>query len=597
VSEPARRSPGSLAAPVTDQATQCATFTDEWARAGLTEAVIAPGSRSTPLALALTADPRFRVQVFHDERAASFAALGCGLATGRPAVLLCTSGTAAAHFHAAVIEAHQAGVPLLVCTADRPSELQQVGAPQTVDQVGMYGRAVRWAVEVGVADAEARDSWRSLAARSVAEATGARGRPGPVHLNVAFRDPLVGAPGELPAGRPGGMPWHALVAGTQAGAGDRPAPQVVEAVAARCTGRPGVVVAGGGCGPADLVSIAARALGWPVLADPRSGVRDGVAHWDGLLRVPELTDAYRPEVVLRLGAPPASKVLTQWLAGCGAEQIAVFRPGEWFDPERLADEAVVADPAGLLAALVDRLAGAGGNVTAGDAEHREGGWLDGWHEAGARAGRAIEATLAAWDEVTEPLVARSVTAAVPPDGQLVVASSMPIRDVEWFAGVPQAAVRVHANRGANGIDGTLSTAVGIAAATGQPTVVLLGDVAFLHDSTALIGLERRGLPLTMVVIDNDGGGIFSFLPQATSLATDRFEQLFGTPHGVRPEQLAAVHGIASLTVEDPALLEPALSSAVASGRTWLVVARTDRARNVEVHRLLNEAIAAAVRYP
>ncbi len=595
--------------PTTDQASGCATFVDEWVRAGLTDAVMAPGSRSTPLALALAEEPRLRVHVHHDERAAGFAALGLGLATGRPAILLTTSGTAAAELHAAVVEAHQGHVPLLVCTADRPPELQDVGAPQTIDQTHLFGRAVRWfcapamtggmagrtaegssaGSSPGGATSPASSSWRSVASRAVAMASGVP--PGPVHLNLAFRDPLVGRPGEIPAGRADGRPWHHL-ATTRANLADRD----LLALVGRLAGRRGVIVAGGGAGEPSSVHALARVAGWPVLADPRSDCRlprpTTVAHADALLRQPAFARAQRPEVVLRLGAPHASRAVGAWLAGPGAYQVAVAPPGVWWDPDRTADLVVAADTTTLARQLTRALG-----------EHgAEPAWLKAWSEADARAEGAIDAALRSRSDMTEPGLARGVVAALPAEATLVIGSSMSIRDVEWFA-APRAGVRMLANRGANGIDGVVSTALGVAlAATGETgrsgtrrrTAALVGDVAFLHDATALLGATARDLDLVVVVVDNRGGGIFSFLPQSAKLAPARFEQLFGTPHDVRIEELAAAHGIASTTVETPDALEPAVRSATEAGGVWVVVARTDRGANVAVHDELNTAVATAL---
>ncbi|MEY2569868.1 MAG: 2-succinyl-5-enolpyruvyl-6-hydroxy-3-cyclohexene-carboxylate synthase [Acidimicrobiaceae bacterium] len=514
--------------PVTPQATFCATLVDEWARAGVRHAVIAPGSRSTPLALALTADERIAIEVFHDERAAGFAALGIGLATGVPAVLLCTSGTAATHFHAAVIEADLSGIPMLVCTADRPPELRDVGAPQAIDQRDLYGRAVRWFFDPGVADKAMQGSWRAIAAQAVLAAAS---RPyGPVHLNLPFRDPLVGEPGRLPAGRRGGAPWTVRPI-------DDPGKPLLEA---------------------DRVF---------VVSDATVGI-GLAAHLDAILRHAPTAEALRPDAVVRYGRPPASRVVNEWVATCGAEEHVVA--------------AAPSDPARTATALHTRLDAQTGPE-----------YALAWARADEIAESAIAETLAGFDAITEPAAARAFIGGLPTGANAIVASSMPIRDVEWFA-PRRTDVSVRANRGANGIDGTIATAIGFAVATRAPTAVLLGDVAFLHDSTALIGVKARGVDLTIVVIDNDGGGIFSFLPQASALGNERFELLFGTPHGVKPEELAAAHGIASLTVEDPTALEPAIRSTASAGGVWLVVARTDRAANVKAHDALNAAVATAL---
>lgn len=565
------------------QATFAATLVDEWVRGGVRHAVVSPGSRSTPLALALAADGRVAVHVHLDERSAAFLALGIGLATEVPAVLLCTSGTAAANLHPAVVEAHQARVPLLVCTADRPPELQGFGAPQTIDQVKLYGGAVRWHAEPGTADPSSAGTWRSLASRALLETTGSP--PGPVHLNLAFRDPLVGAPGPPPEGRADGRPWHAAPAPAPAPA--PPSPGAVASLAGLLRGR-GVIVAGGGSGSdPGAVATLARVLGWPVLADPRSGCRTPsattIAAADALLRSDRFAADHRPDVVLRLGAPPASKVVGEWLRTSGARHLVVERHGSWVDPDRTGELLVTGDPGGWAAGLAAALEGA---------SPVDGGrWLAPWAEAEASAQAAFDRVLADGG-LSDPLVARAVSAALPAGATLVVSSSMPVRDVEWYA-APRPDLRVLANRGANGIDGVTSTAVGVAA-TGGRTAVLIGDLAFLHDANGLLGLAGRSLDLTIVVVDNRGGAIFSFLPQQTSLSTARFEQLFGTPHDVHLAGLAAAHGLPAVTVHDADLVGPTVGGLVAGRGTTLVIVETDRAANVAVHDALHAAVAATL---
>jgi 2-succinyl-5-enolpyruvyl-6-hydroxy-3-cyclohexene-1-carboxylate synthase len=576
-SDPLPSVPLPATLPTTTAATWAVTVADEWVRSGVTDAVVAPGSRSTPLALGLVADERLRVHVHHDERSAAFTALGLGLATGRPAVVVTTSGTAAVELHPAIVEAHHARVPLIACTADRPPELRDVGAPQTIDQSHLFGGAVRWFHDPGVPDTAAVASWRSVASRAVAEATGRR--PGPVHLNLPFRDPLVGSPGEVPAGRAGGAAWHRRV--------DPPARlghADAERIARRCCDRTGVIVAGGAIADPDGVLVLARTLGWPVLADPRSGARIDdpvvIAHADPVLRT-RVADL-RPDVVLRLGAPPASRVQAEWLAGSDAVQIAIDRHGGWFDADHGAAVVASAEPGAAaleLAALVD-------------AHATPPSWLAAFVEADRAAAAAITEVLAAHEEVTEPGVARAVLAGAAEGSDLVVSSSMPVRDLEWF-GTPREGVRVLANRGANGIDGVVSTAVGVALA-GRPTTALLGDVALLHDTNGLLGVADRALDLVVVVVDNRGGGIFSFLPQAELLPAPRFERLFGTPHDVDLVALAAAHGVPGEAAGTAAELEDALGRARAGEGVRLVVARTDRVANVEVHRELDAAVAAAV---
>ena len=534
-------------------ATYAATLVDEWARCGVTRAVVAPGSRSTPLAVALAEHPGFQVRVVHDERVAAFVALGIGVATGTPPILLCTSGTAAANFLPAVVEAGLSDVPLVVCTADRPPELRGVGAPQTIDQIKLYGRAVRWFADPLPPDASDPATWRPLAQRAAMAAA-----HGPVHLNVPFREPLLGAPGELPApiGEPAAVPRAVASTG----------PLSADFDVAR-----GLIVAGGraGVAPAAVVELARR-LRWPLLADPLSGVRgEAVTAFDALLRDPEFAHSHVPDVVVRVGRPPASKVLAQWVAEAEVPVVQVGGPGR-IDP----DHNVVAC------------------CTLADLAVLRGAPDPGWHHDWVAADAHAEATFSALlDEsvvggvVSEPAIARTVAEALPADAELVVSSSMPIRDLEWFGGK---AARAHANRGANGIDGVISTALGIALA-GRPTVVLVGDVAYLHDSNALLAAAQFGADLRVIVVDNRGGGIFSFLPQAAGLLDDRFEQLFGTPHATDLVALAAAHGIRAATAETLA----GVAAAVATPGPTVTRVATDRRRNVDDHLAWNTAAVAS----
>jgi 2-succinyl-5-enolpyruvyl-6-hydroxy-3-cyclohexene-1-carboxylate synthase len=304
-----------------------------------------------------------------------------------------------------------------------------------------------------------------------------------------------------------------------------------------------------------------------------------VAAFDALLRDADFAEAHRPDVVVRLGEAPASKVLNQWIAASGAEQVVVA--GAWLDPDRAADHVVRTEPSAWCRAVAHELEARTDDT-----------WRRSWVEADARAQAAIDQVLAGHDEATEPFVARTVAAHA--EGTLVVASSMPVRDVEWYS-APRGGLRVVANRGANGIDGVVSTAAGIAAGTGEPVTALVGDVAFLHDSNALLGLADRGLDLTIVVVDNRGGGIFSFLPQAGALPVERFEQLFGTPHEVDLPSLAAVHGVPAFSVHVAEGLVPALEAARAAGGTYVVVVRTDRLANVAVHDEVHAGVAAGLR--
>lgn len=556
--------PSQTVPPERTQAAFAATLVDEWVRCGVTDAVVAPGSRSTPLVLALDAHPRIKVHVHVDERSAAFMAFGLGLARGRPALVVTTSGTAAAHLHPAVLEAHHARVPLIACTADRPSHLHHVGAPQTIEQRDLFAGATRWSHEPGLATGVPRSTWRALAARAFSEAVSGPSGPGPVHLNLAFDEPLVAEPSELPPGRENGAPWFTVLL-----------PGSSEMSLQPLSGN-GVVVAGwrAGGNAAGL----GEALGWPVLADPRSGARgrsNAIAAFDPILRA--LGDELRPEIVVRVGDPPASKVLAAWLASLDAATHVLVDPhGSFADPDRTASIVLRTSPAAGCTALADACAPA-------DPE-----WLQRWSSAEAAAQKAIDDVLAGYPALTEPTVARTLTEHLGEEVAIFVASSMPIRDVEWF-GHPQQRAKVRANRGANGIDGLVSTAVGVAL-SGRPTVAVLGDLAFLHDSNGLLGLRDREVDCAFVVVDNRGGGIFSFLPQASALPAERFERLFGTPQPVDIAALSEAHGIPAERVET----EGDLTSALDNAGPRVIIVQSERGANVAVHEALNRAVAAAL---
>jgi 2-succinyl-5-enolpyruvyl-6-hydroxy-3-cyclohexene-1-carboxylate synthase len=566
------------------------TLVDELARAGVTDACLAPGSRSAPLALALAEQPGIAVHVHLDERSAAFFALGVAKRSGRPVAVVCTSGTAAANFHPAVLEADHARTPLLVLTADRPPELRGAGANQATDQLKLYGPAVRWFCEVGVPtdDPAAGRYWRSLASRAWAEATGPPA--GPVHLNLAFADPLVpldpasgrGArlAGEPAEGRPGGAPWTAAPAALPAAA---PTDVAALAEAVRASPR-GLLVAGWGVDldPAAVDAFAA-ASGWPVLADPLSGARRGpaaISTYDGLLRAPRFAAGHRPGLVVRVGAAPTSKALTAWL-DASVPQVLVDPGAGWLDPARSARLRLTADPSALLAAVAVRLDGPAPRP-----------WLGEWLEAERLAREAIDGLLEEWTEPFEGRVARDLVAWMPDGGTLVVGSSMPVRDVDAFA-QPRDGLRLVANRGLSGIDGFVATALGVAAAGDEPVAALCGDLTLLHDASSLLGAAGRPRGAVLVVCDNDGGGIFSFLPQAR-LPAELFEPLFGTPHGLDLAALAAAARVPGRVVEKAADLVPALDAALAGGGTQLVVVRGDRAANLARHLAVTEAVAAAV---
>ena len=554
---------------------------DEWARAGVTEAVISPGSRSAPLALALARDARVRVHVVLDERSAAFRALGFGLASGRPAVVLCTSGTAAANFHPAVVEAAYARVPLLVCTADRPPELRETGAGQAIRQTHLYGDAVRWFCDPGPPTDEpnAGITWRALATSHGCRVARRAGRSGASQPSV----PGAAAPDRRRVGgraRPRRRSSVDALGGRNARAGRR------RCRSARRTGaRASAGARGRGLGRG-------RATGRPRPALPPPPVgrclptRSRISARD---RTPsprtrrccarrDFADSHRPDLVVRVGAPLTSKVATAWLDP-SIQQVLVDPDGMWLDPHRAAAERYAVDADALLAAVADALTPSAPTAA----------WLTDWIECELVARVAIDATLDAAGATCEGEVAREIAAALPEGTTLVVASSVPVRTLEWCV-APRSGLRVLANRGANGIDGFVSTVVGVAQASAPaPTVGLCGDLCFLHDGNGLLGVTA---PMTLIVLDNDGGGIFSYLPPAQ---LPEFEQLFGTPHGLDLVEVARAHGVQAERIDDVHKLSEALTPGelAASAGVRVLVVPIDRHASVARHQALWTAVAAA----
>jgi 2-succinyl-5-enolpyruvyl-6-hydroxy-3-cyclohexene-1-carboxylate synthase len=599
---------------------------DELARCGLREVVVAPGSRSTPLAMAfweLERTARVRLHVRIDERSASFTALGLAKASRRPVAVLCTSGTAAANFHPAVIEADESAVPLLVLTADRPPELRGTGASQTVDQVKLYGDAVRWYAETGVPERlpGMAGYWRSLACRAWAHAAGQAGtRPGPVHLNIPLRDPLIPDASPQPPGdeawpesldgRTGGAPWTRFAGGLST-----PAPMELP------WAERGVVVCGDGdYDAAVLVELAERA-GWPVLAEPSSGARRGpnaLTSYQYLLASPEFMAAHRPEVIVSAGRPGLSRPQSALLrlardAGPPVRQVAIAQgPGLWADPQRAATDVAAAitltRTPGRAGGHGDRAIGTG---TGG------GRWLAEWRRADAASTRAAAAVLDAWPDgdtspaasavLSEPLVARELLAALPEHALLWCGNSLSVRDIDLLLS-PRTDTRVIASRGASGIDGTFSTAAGAAMAhaadhPGAVTFALIGDLSLLHDAPGLaIGPGEPRPDLCVVVVNNDGGGIFEGLEPATLRGAPGgpagrpgpFERVFGTPHGASIEHLAAAFAIPHTLAERPGDVAKAVAATACGTGPRIVEARTGRTENADLRdRMRAAAVYAA----
>jgi 2-succinyl-5-enolpyruvyl-6-hydroxy-3-cyclohexene-1-carboxylate synthase len=582
-------------------------FVEELSRAGVRDAVVCPGSRSTPLALALRAHDQIRVRVLIDERSAGFFALGIARTTRRAVALLGTSGTAAVNFAPAVVEASMGRVPLVVLTADRPAELQDRGAPQTIDQAHLYGRHEKWFSELALMD-EAPDAAahiRSVAGRAVA--TAVEGPAGPVHINLPLRDPLI--PNEDLGAIDGAGPSGAASRFVDAVSGTRMLTREQAAAIARhlaATDR-GLIVAGPFDDPATHEPIArlAAATGYPILADPLSGLRCGphdrslvLTHADHIVRAGSWIEAHQPEIVLRFGAMPTSKPIAELLKSATPELFVFDGDGGWREAALVPATFVRADAAAAAGELADALAAAraradGGTVARGD-------WTQAWIEAEADAGRALDAWLDGLEEPFEGAPFRALGRLMPDGSMLWAGNSMPVRDMDDWLPAGDRAIRVLGNRGANGIDGVTSTALGSAAAADGPVVLVVGDISFLHDLGALVTARLQPSNLLIVLINNGGGGIFSLLPQARTTAPGvglpaHYEELFGTPHGIELGPIVEAFGfshraLAAKSTDVQDLLEAEL---IRPGLR-IVELRTDRARNAELHQEAAAAVAAAL---
>jgi 2-succinyl-5-enolpyruvyl-6-hydroxy-3-cyclohexene-1-carboxylate synthase len=554
-------------------------FVDELAAHGLADVCLCPGSRSTPLAVAFARHPGIKVWTHLDERSCAYFGLGMAKAEGqRPVAVLCSSGTAALNFAPAVTEAYYGQVPLLVLTADRPQELRDLGANQTIDQVRLYGSSVRWFVEMPLPEAseEMLRYVRLVAARALATTNASPN--GPVHLNFPFREPLIPA---LPA--------------AAAGFGRYPTTEKVEAVAPAVpyslvgsigAWKRGLIV----CGPDRSLDAGAVAeltgRRWPVLADPLSGLRCGpqvgpniVGSYNTFLRSPALVERLKPDFIMRFGAPPTSKPLETCLAAWhDVPQVVVAPPGQWPDPYATASSVLHCD----LAAL--------GKVLGRVRMNRD--WLAAWQDAESRTRAAIESAIAALSEPTEVSAITDLASVLPEAATVFVGNSMPVRDLDSFWPQSDRPTFFEANRGASGIDGVVSTALGSAAVRDGRVILVIGDLSFYHDMNGLLAAKRFGLSATIVLINNHGGGIFSFLPQHEQ--AEDFEALFGTPHGLDFAPIADLYGVGYQRVTTREEYRAALLASFEAPGVQVIEVRTDREENLRLHQEIWQAVEAAL---
>lgn len=549
-------------------------FADELAAHGLRHVCISPGSRSTPLAVTFARHSSIVHSIHHDERSSAFFALGMAKTTSQPVAIITTSGTAAAELHPAIVEARYGRVPLLALTADRPPDLRGTGANQTIDQVNLYGTSAKWFQDAPLPAVTDPAHARALAARAWAEALAAPA--GPVHINLPFDEPLI--PDEGQAKTPMDVPTTTWAAPLHA-----PDEAAIRALAELVEAKRGILIAGPVSDPALVASIIdlARATGFPILADPLSGLRAGshelgqvIAHYDALTQVGFL-DEQSPEVAVRFGAVPTSKALNSWLAGHPEVAYAVIDVTGWPDPGGTADTVLTADPAAVA-----------GNLAKLITQRTEAAWCEVWSGADRTAARALAQAPTGFTELD---AIATVIETVPDPATLWVASSMPIRQVDLLQGRSSRRLRLLANRGASGIDGFLSSGIGSATADNDPTYLIAGDLSALHDLTALGWAGRHGVEVTIVIVNNDGGGIFHLLPQAP---LPEFEELFGTPHGLDFAAAAELFGLRYTRAADCDDLAALLSQAPTGPH--LVEVRFERHAGAAAYRAAIDRVSTAL---
>lgn len=562
-----------------------ATFVEELVQAGVKEAVISPGSRSTPLALLMAEHPTLKIYVDVDERSAAFFALGIAKTAKRPVVLLCTSGTAAANYLPAVVEAKLSMIPLVVLTADRPPELRNVGAPQAMEQVRLYGEHVKTFVDMALPENSLEmlryAKWHGSKSVDIAMTV----PRGPVHLNFPLREPLV------PILEPSPFSAKKLAEHVHIYYSHKIIPtQTIDKIIAACAGKKGLIVAG----PLDKknfpekLATFAKQIGWPIVADPLSGLRSYgnaentvIDQYDAFLRTPELVTDLVPEVIIRFGAMPVSKSLMKWLESFEGIPYYLVDPGEeWKDPMKAATDLIHCDEHFLVDEFSQRF------TTKTDAS-----WLTSWEEINQRTKKVMLMNLDTTEGINEGALIALLRENLPNQSGLFIGNSMPIRDVDTFFSKSDKEVKLLANRGANGIDGVVSTALG-AAAVQQPMFLVIGDLSFYHDMNGLLMAQKYGINLTILLINNNGGGIFSFLPQ--SALPKYFETLFGTELNIEFKKVAELYSGNYHHVTEWEQLYDALDHASFNKGLDIIEIQTNRYENVEAHKTLFAKVAESL---
>lgn len=563
-----------------------AAFVDELSQMDIKHAVISPGSRSTPVSMLLASHPSIKTHINIDERSAAFYALGLAKATQNPVALICTSGTAAANYYPAVVEANLSRVPLIVITADRPHELRDVGAPQTINQIHLYGDHVKWFSEMAVpAGAESDLAYvRNISRRAVIEA---KKKPaGPVHLNMPIKEPLIPDMKEdyYHAGR---------FSHTVASDFDTGCLQVSQATLDKLASeldrnQKGLII----CGEihdaafAEKVIQLGKQLKYPILADPLSQLRtssksaDIIDCYDSLLKVEAVKGELKPDIIIRFGAMPVSKPLMLFLKACReAIHIVVDSGSGWREPAGVPASFIYSDEAWLCKQLTELVSAKESNK-----------WYTDWTVLNRQVKRVLT-SLRDEERLNEGKVFLELQDVTPVDCQIFVSNSMPIRDCDTFFHTHKSDRKIHCNRGANGIDGVVSSALGVSA-VGLPTLLVIGDLSFFHDLNGLLAAKMLNGNITIIVINNDGGGIFSFLPQAAE--KEHFEELFGTPHGLDFSHAVNMYGGEFTRVRDWEHFRQAVSGSFEKEGINVIEVQTNREENVQLHRKLQNIVSQEI---
>ena len=573
-------------------------FVDELAKSGVRHCCICPGSRSSPLSISFGRVEAIKKWVHLDERSAAFYALGISKLLGEPVALVCSSGTATANFLAGAVEATHSNVPLLILTADRPPELQDWGALQTIDQSSIYGRHVKWSVNIPAPEiSKSMISYiRAMANRAVSTSMGSP--RGPVHFNFPFRDPLepaeIAEDIELYASSSDNEIFSGRNSGRAFMTSTRPdyslGKEKLRYIASKFESMErGLII----CGPQmtaklghDIANLASK-LKYPILADVLSNIRCGdhdrsfiIDHYDGFIRNSDLQRELSPEVVIRFGSLPVSKPLVEFLnRQAKAMHVLVTEDDRWRDPLHISSEIVHGDPVDFCKCLVDSLRDL----------RRSDTWLNAWTRISKNAEISMADTLEGFDVMFEGKIFLELSRLLPDNSLVFAGNSMPVRDMDSFFPSSEKDIRFLANRGASGIDGVVSTALGAAAVTDRTSVLILGDISFYHDMNGLLAAKSKQIPATIIVINNNGGGIFSFLPQSNY--KEYFESYFGTPHDLEFKSAAELYGMNYYKVENWKEFRLAVESSLRSKRTEIIEIRCDRTENVRLHKKVWESVS------